>query len=112
MLPSVKAARERLLGGSGEGGLNHEYLSILGLPEFRRATCELVFGGEEGRVGRGEVRELFVFSHFALHVQCWFAWLYSMEEGRTRLIDGLIDRSMPFLSITAGATTNLHTLGR
>ncbi|OAG41879.1 hypothetical protein AYO21_03882 [Fonsecaea monophora] len=40
VLPAVRRARRRLTGPS----LDHEYLPILGLPEFRSAVAELVFG--------------------------------------------------------------------
>lgn len=40
VLPSVKRARRIL----EEGGLNHEYLPILGLPDFRRFTSRAVLG--------------------------------------------------------------------
>lgn len=42
VLPSVNKARETLLAQ----GLNHEYLPILGLPGFRNATTDVVFGSE------------------------------------------------------------------
>ncbi|KAJ5117015.1 aminotransferase [Penicillium angulare] len=42
VLPSVRQAREALL----EQGLQHEYLPILGLKQFRDQTAELVLGSE------------------------------------------------------------------
>jgi len=51
VLPSVLEARSRI----STSNLNHEYLPILGLPEFRRSACELAlgsgpFGAIENRV--------------------------------------------------------------
>ncbi len=40
VLPSVVEARRRL----ARGRLEHEYLPILGLPEFRSAACKLAVG--------------------------------------------------------------------
>lgn len=42
VLPSVNKAREQLLAN----GLNHEYLPILGLADFRNATAKLVLGSD------------------------------------------------------------------
>jgi aspartate aminotransferase len=42
VLPSVRRARERLMGQD----LNHEYLPILGLLEFRERAAELALGSK------------------------------------------------------------------
>ncbi|KFY91999.1 hypothetical protein V500_04358 [Pseudogymnoascus sp. VKM F-4518 (FW-2643)] len=42
VLPSVREARKRL----EQQGLTHEYLPILGLPEFRRVVAETILGPE------------------------------------------------------------------
>lgn len=53
VLPSVIAARNGLL----DQGLNHEYLPILGLPDFRKATCELVLGRPSERLKAKQVSQ-------------------------------------------------------
>lgn len=52
VLPSVSAARRTL----AEQGLNHEYLPILGLANFRKAACELVIGKTSPRLEAKQVR--------------------------------------------------------
>ncbi|KAJ5083085.1 aminotransferase [Penicillium argentinense] len=51
VLPSVNKARETLLAR----GLNHEYLPILGLADFREATAKLVLGSDLFTVQRSRV---------------------------------------------------------
>ncbi|KAK5023283.1 Aspartate aminotransferase, cytoplasmic [Exophiala sideris] len=42
VLPSVLEARSKII----TSNLDHEYLPILGLSEFRRSACELALGSE------------------------------------------------------------------
>lgn len=51
VLPSVKAAHNYL----HENFMTHEYLPILGLPEFRIATAETVLGKVEYEVRKDKV---------------------------------------------------------
>ena len=58
VLPSVREARRRVANRK----LDHEYLPILGLQEFRTAVCKLVFGADayaliQHRVGFRGFRE-------------------------------------------------------
>ena len=55
ILPSVALSRQKL----AEEGLQHEYLPILGLPEFRAAASELVLGKEGYVSKRLNVRSLY-----------------------------------------------------
>lgn len=52
VFPAVKEAKQRLIDG------NHEYLPILGLPDFRQAAKKLIFGKDSEAVGEGKVCEL------------------------------------------------------
>ncbi|KAJ0417801.1 PLP-dependent transferase [Aspergillus carlsbadensis] len=49
ILPAVAAAKEKIRGA------NHEYLPILGLPEFRARAVELLFGGDADVIRQGRV---------------------------------------------------------
>lgn len=52
ILPAVVKAKEIIRGS------NHEYLPILGLPEFRRRSAELVLGPDSPELLEGKVRFL------------------------------------------------------
>lgn len=53
VLPVVKKV-ERLI--VEDGSLNHEYLPILGLPEFRAAASKVALGDDSAAIQEGRVR--------------------------------------------------------
>lgn len=59
MLPVVKKV-ERLI--VEDGSLNHEYLPILGLPEFRSASSKVALGDDSAAIRENRVRR-FYFKH-------------------------------------------------
>lgn len=52
VLPVVKKV-ERLI--VEDGSLNHEYLPILGLPEFRSASSKVALGDDSAAIGENRV---------------------------------------------------------
>lgn len=50
ILPAVRIAREKAREA------NHEYLPILGLPEFRECAARLVYGGDAAALAENRVR--------------------------------------------------------
>lgn len=62
VLPSVAAARKAL----SEQNLLHEYLPIVGLPEFRKSAYELVLGSKAKRVQKNQVSHENIFPRFEI----------------------------------------------
>ena len=50
VLPCVRLAKQRILDG------NHEYLPILGLPDFRAGSARLIFGNHSPAINENKVR--------------------------------------------------------
>lgn len=64
VLPAVVEARRRI----ERLNLNHEYLPILGLSEFRKSACELALGSEEYSRIRSKVSSIITLTYYA---KCW-----------------------------------------
>ena len=66
VLPVVKKV-ERLI--VEDDSLNHEYLPILGLPEFRSASSKVALGDDSAAIQENRVRHTHTHTHTHTHIK-------------------------------------------
>lgn len=83
MLPVVKKVEQLIV---EDGSLNHEYLPILGLPEFRAAAAKVALGDDSAAIKESRVRKLQPFNGLSTHVgQHRLSRVHSLRWEESRL---------------------------